>query len=543
MILRPYQQEAIDAVISARKSGVKRQVICLPTGSGKTVIFSRLASMAKRPVLVLAHREELLEQAKQKIENALQGVGAVSIEQGPRHASKDARVVVCSIRSLHSKRLKALLKDRDFGLIVYDECHHATAEDNKRVLSEIGVFDPKWTGTLLGFTATTLRADGQGLNAIFEQIVYVRSLPEMVDDGYLAPLRGYRIATEEDLHSVTGGADFVVQELAEAIDIQERNALVARSIQELARDRRTLAFCVTVGHAKNLARALNLVGVRAGIVYGAQRKDVRRQVLSDFRKERYQVLTNVGVLTEGFDDPGVSCIVMARPTRSQSLYAQCVGRGTRLFEGKKDCLILDFVDACELSLMTLPSLFGMPRDLQLNGEDVTAAAQAYFDWMGNAPGLEIEPGEITLAEIKKRIEGFDPLNLALNDEVLAISPNGWISLGRVGLALHCYLKKNKLSEYLVLDRKRRGRGKRYEVLLNDKTLAQFSQIEDAVEAVDYEIRKRGQSAAMSALEDAKWRSAPVPDFLSRELASLKPKRHGKNFGEALRYKTFSRHVQ
>ncbi|MDF1666450.1 MAG: DEAD/DEAH box helicase, partial [Planctomycetota bacterium] len=401
--LRPYQLEAIDAVVTARKQGSKRLLICLPTGSGKTVIFSRLASLAKRPVLVLAHREELLKQAKQKIEATLPGKGTVSIEQGGKRASKKAKVVVCSIRSLHTERLKKVLEGRDFGLIVYDECHHATAEDNKRVLREIGVFDNSWTGTLLGFTATTKRADGQGLNDIFERIVYSRSLPEMIRDKYLMPLRGFRIATQADLAAVAGGGvDFVVEELAEAIDIQERNALVARSIQELARDRRILAFCVTVAHAKNLAKALNYVGVRTGIVYGAMKKDRRAQMLDDFRSEKLQALTNVGVLTEGFDDPGVSCIAMARPTRSQSLYAQCVGRGTRLHPGKKDCLILDFVDVSELSLVTLPTLFGMPKDLQLDGEEAHEAAQAYFDWMNQAPGLEIEPGEITLDEIKRR---------------------------------------------------------------------------------------------------------------------------------------------
>ena len=536
--LRPYQQEAIDAVVTARREGSKRLLICLPTGSGKTIIFSRLAALAKRPVLVLAHREELLGQAKQKIEAALGTKGQVSIEQGQRHASKKAKVVVCSIRSLHTERLKGVLKGRDFGLIVYDECHHATAEDNKRVLREIGVFDPAWTGTLLGFTATTKRADGQGLNDVFERIIYTRTLPEMIDDGYLTPLRGYRIATSADLHAVTGGgADFVVEELAEAIDIQSRNALVARSIQELARDRRILAFCVTVAHAKNLAKALNYVGVRTGIVYGAMKKDKRAQMLDDFRKERVQALTNVGVLTEGFDDPGVSCIAMARPTRSQSLYAQCVGRGTRLYPGKKDCLILDFVDVSELSLVTLPSLFGMPRDLQLEGDEAHKAAQAYFDWMNQAPGLEIEPGEITLAEIKRRALGFNPLNLELHEDVLAISGNAWISLGRAGLALHCFIKKNKVSEFVILDHR-----KRYEVRLDNKKMAQFSQLEEAVEAVDYEVGKKGPRVARTALENAGWRYLSPPPPLLAQLESLKPPRSAKNHAEALQHLVFAHYA-
>ena len=148
----------------------------------------------------------------------------------------------------------------------------------------------------------------------------------MVTDGYLAPLRGYRITTAADLVSVTAGkGDFVIDELAEVVDVESRNALVARSLQELARDRRSVVFCVNVRHARHLARALNAIGVPTGIVHGAMKLDKRAETLADFRSGKLAAVTNVGVLTEGFDDPGVSCIAMARPTRSDGLYAQCVG--------------------------------------------------------------------------------------------------------------------------------------------------------------------------------------------------------------------------
>ncbi|HEX3851105.1 MAG TPA: DEAD/DEAH box helicase, partial [Polyangiaceae bacterium] len=362
--LRPYQREAIDAVLAARRSGVRRMLVCLPTGAGKTVIFSQLAQLARRQVLVLAHREELLSQAQGKLEQALQGMHVVAIERGAERAPADAKVLVCSIRSLHEERLAQVIRGRDFGLVIYDECHHAAADDNLRVLTQLGVFDSAWSGTLLGFTATTARGDGKGLDAIFERIVYSRALPELIDDGYLSPLRGFRVSTSADLTRLsTTGLDFHEDELSEAVDIEERNALVARSIQELARDRRTIAFCVTVNHARNLCRSLNVLGVPSGIVHGALPAAQRARALADFRAGATQVLCNVAVLTEGFDDPGVSCIAMARPTRSEGLYAQCVGRGTRLHPGKEDCLILDFVDTSSLSLCSLPSLFGVPRDL------------------------------------------------------------------------------------------------------------------------------------------------------------------------------------
>jgi ATP-dependent helicase IRC3 len=508
--LRPYQREAALAVLAARKAGVRRMVVCLPTGAGKTVIFAQLARLARRSVLVLAHREELVLQARDKIERALGGEAMVAVEQGDRRAPAEAKVVIASIRSLHEGRLEALLAGRDLGLVIYDECHHAAADDNLRVLRRLGAFDPDWTGTLLGFTATTARGDGQGLDTVFEKIVYSRTLPELVEEGYLVRLSGYRIATSADLSRLAReGLDFREEELAEAVDIEERNALVARSIQELARDRRTIAFCVTVNHARHLSIALNVIGVTAGIVHGAMRPEDRARALLDFRNGRTQVLTNVGVLTEGFDDPGVSCIAMARPTRSEGLYAQCIGRGTRLFPGKRDCLILDFVDLSALDLCTLPSLFGMPRDFDLEGRDAAEAQRAWYRIAFDHPGFEVEAGAITLGEIQDRAARFDPLTLRVDPEVRAISGNAWASLGRRGLVLHFERRPGQLGEALVSPRGKRG--KRWEVSLDGKVVERFGTVEEAVQAVDYEVSQMGRAAQASALGGAAWRSAPAPE--------------------------------
>ena len=486
---------------------MRRQLVCLPTGAGKTVIFSELARLARRQVLVLAHREELLGQAREKLELALGGAGVVALERGAERATEGAKVVICGIRSLHEQRLARVLRGRDFGLVIYDECHHAAADDNLRVLEQLGALDPTWSGTLLGFTATTARGDGKGLDHIFERIVYSRTLPELIEDGYLVPLRGFRISTTADLSRLSAGArDFREDELAEAVDIEERNALVARSIQELARDRRTIAFTVTVRHARNLSRSLNLLGVPAGIVHGAMQSDERKRALADFRAGRTQVLTNVAVLSEGFDDPGVSCIAMARPTRSAGLYAQCVGRGTRLHAGKKDCLILDFVDLSALSLCTLPSLFGVPHELDLRGGDANEARRAWNQILFDHPGFELEAGVLTLPEIQERAQSFDPLTLQPNADVRAISTNAWFSLGRHGLGLHFETGRGRPREVLVLTCA--GRGKKWQVLFDGVEMARFSVIEEAVQAVDYEIDRRGRGAAASARPDADWRRGP-----------------------------------
>ena len=536
MLLRPYQQAAVDAVLTARRRGVRRQVVALPTGAGKTVIFSELARLARRPVLVLAHRAELVEQAADKLARALGDRSLVGIEQASVAAPAGTRAVVASIRSLSDERLARLAETHDFGLVIYDECHHAPADDNTRVLEALGATQPDWAGTLVGFTATTSRGDGRGLDAIFDELVFSLGIDELIDQGFLAPLRGFRIATAADLRNVHGGADFDEEELALAIDIEDRNVLVARSIQELARDRRTIAFCVTVAHASHLARALNALGVRTGIVHGALPRDARQSVLADFRAQKLQALTNVGVLTEGFDDPGVSCIAMARPTRSEGLYAQCVGRGTRLFEGKKDCLVLDFVDLADLSLQTLPGLAGLPRDLDLEGNDTREASRTLQRIWFDAPGFEIEAGAITLGEIQRRAAAFDPLTLGVDPEVTAISPFAWESLGSRGVALHWFggprsAADGRLSEVLVL--RTGARGRKWTVTRDGKAVARFTHIEEAVEATDFEVRRQGRVAESSAFPRAAWRHAPVPARLQRALLNLPRRRAVTTWGDAV----------
>ncbi len=544
--LRPYQREAIAAVLDRRRAGVRRMVIHLPTGAGKTVIFSELARMARQPVLVLAHRSELVQQAADKVRRALGPAGGtVTIEQAGATADPSAKVVVASIRSLHEDRLARLLSSHRFGLVVYDECHHATADGNKAVLTGLGAFAPDWTGTLLGFTATPVRADGVGLDEVFEELVYTRGMPQMIADGWLVPLRGFRIATEASLQSVRPTrADLVLEELAEAIDIEDRNALVARSIQELARDRRTLAFCVTVSHARRLALALRTVGLAAGYVHGEMPQDERAAVLAAFAAGRLQVLTNVGVLTEGFDDPGVSCIAMARPTRSQALYVQCIGRGTRLSPetGKSDCLVLDFADVSDLELVTLPVLYGMPTHLDLEGMDAEDARQEYSGAMQRwGDALELPPEAITLQEIKDRAASFDPLSQAVHPDLRAISANGWASLGRMGLVLHILRRGDKMTRIEVLARGKPGRKDRWQVVWDGRKVAAFSKVEAAVEAVDFEVEKKGRKWAESARETAAWRRSPVPPQLAQDIRTQGIPGDARTWQDALQLLSFAAH--
>lgn len=542
MKLRPYQQEAIDAVLAARRCGVRRLLLALPTGAGKTVIFSELIRRAKHPVLVLAHRDELLGQARDKIEAALRrnegDRRTVALERGQLRAPRSADIVVASIRSLHDGRIGPALAGRDIRLVIYDECHHAVADANRRVLEQIGVFAPDWPGTLVGFTATTRRADGRGLGEVFEEIAYERSLRQMIDDSYLRPLRGLRFSTTADLSSVTvRGEDFDEEELEEAVDVESRNLLVARAIQECTRDRRTIAFCVGVRHAENLARSLRELGLPAAMICGEMPKPDRARTLRRFAEGALRVITNVGVLTEGFDDPGVSAVAMVRPTRSVSMYLQCVGRGMRLSPDADDCLVLDFVDLSALDVVTTATLDAasrgepQPHGAEEEGEEGNPDAKQVpldipLDDVGDEPPA-------TLAEIQARLAQFDPLTMDQRHETAAISLNAWLSLGAQGMMLHFQSHKGELRFFTLKPRGRKGAS----VWLGDRKLATFSTMADAVQAVDEELPKYGKPD--SALPDAGWRLAPVPDALRCAVEQLQPPRFAPDVGTALAHLALS----
>ena len=295
---------------------------------------------------------------------------------------------------------------------------------------------------------------------------------------------------------------------------------------------------MTVAHARNLARALSALKVPAGIIHGEMKGEDREEVLSLFASGKLSVLTNVGVLTEGFDDPGVSCVAMARPTKSVGLYAQMVGRGMRLHPEKRDCLVLDFADVSAMSLVTLPSLMGMPRELDLEGKEVGEALRFFQDLAFDFPSFALEAGAISLTEIKERAEHFDPLTLHADPNIVAITPNAWWSLGQAGLALYFYRKRDQFAEFLLLDR---GRGAdRYHVLLDREKVAAFSTLEEAVLATDYELQRMGRVAWQSAQETAPWRFSPITEGLARQLARLRPPRKADTVAEAMRYLVYDR---
>ncbi len=433
MGLREYQLECLRSILERYKAGVRRQLVCLPTGTGKTVIFSQFPAFfrMKRRMLVLAHRAELLDQAREKLLAANPAI-QVEIEQGGRNASEASNVVVASVPTLgrsHSKRLAGLDPDQ-FSIVVIDEAHHATAETYGRIIEHLGVGRPDTSKLLVGFTATPKRSDGVGLHDVFDEISFSRTIPQMMDAGYLAPVAGYRVETEVDLSKIrTSMGDFVVSQLSQAVNVHERNALVVKAFRRLVPERRTLVFCVDVAHAVDLAAAFTRQGIAAAAVTGDTPAGERAGILASFSSGRLQVLTNCMVLTEGYDEPAVDGVILARPTKSALLYTQMIGRGTRLHAGKTNVTVVDIVDnSIKHCLVTLPSLFGLAEKFNLKGR-TTADVERAIQWVETHRPWVRTDRAMDLDDLRLRCKRVDLLELRLPDE-LAEADFAWVEVGR-----------------------------------------------------------------------------------------------------------------
>ena len=398
LILRPYQQEALDAVVLNANNGISKQLVVLPTGAGKTVIFSQLPIIKPDtlPMLVLAHRSELLEQARSKILASNPSL-TVEIEQADRKAGK-VDVVVASVATLgrnNTPRIEEYPKDY-FKSIVIDEAHHAAAPSYRRI---IDYFSPDF---LLGVTATPQRSDSTRLIDVFDEIVYYRTIQDLIQDGWLAPLVGYRVKTSTDISEVEiQNGEYSQSQLEEKIDNPERNAYVVSAYRNLAMDKKALVFASGVRHAENLAISFRQASVQTAVIIGSTPREERESILAQFATGQISVIVNVGVLTEGFDEPSLEAIILAKPTRSTLLYTQIVGRGTRLFEGKEHCIIIDIADTTKgKKPIGLPTLLGMPPDFDLRGQSLTDVAKKFEELESYCPGEAVRvlnPDDIELA--------------------------------------------------------------------------------------------------------------------------------------------------
>lgn len=336
MELRPYQAEAISAIQKQWACGTDRTLLVLPTGCGKTIVFCKLTEqevLEGRRVLIMAHRGELLEQAADKL---LKSTGLRCAMEKAEESCLGSwyRVTVGSVQSMQRpKRLNQFPGDY-FDTIIVDEAHHCLSDGYQVVLNHFE------KAKVLGVTATPDRGDMRNLGQYFQSLAFEYSIAAAIREGYLSPIKALTIPLKLDLTGVgiqTG--DFKAGDLGNALDPYLYQ--IAEEMAAHCADRKTVVFLPLVSTSKKFRDILNEKGFRAAEVNGSS--EDRAEILKDFEENRYNVLCNSMLLTEGWDCPDVDCVVVLRPTKVRSLYCQMIGRGTRLAPGKDHLLVLDFL--------------------------------------------------------------------------------------------------------------------------------------------------------------------------------------------------------
>jgi superfamily II DNA or RNA helicase len=352
--LRQYQRDAGNAWWRSRHK-YQRQMIVLPTGTGKTVLGLSIAKAIGGRLLWIGHRDELVTQPYDTCKivwpEARRGIVKA------RRDEHDAQCVFASVQTIQRDSRASRLGV--FDLVVLDECHHSNAASWKRAAENAGCF-AEGGPRLLGLTATPERSDNKSLADIFQNVAYVYHITQAVSDGYLVPIRYEQHRLELDLGGVKlrRNGDFDEADL----DAQLVRAGIVDEICKAVlahRDRKTLIFTVSVAQSQAVAEQLKTHGIRAEEVNGKTPTEIRRARIRRLARGDLQCLTNCAIFTEGFDEPTIDCVIMARPTKSKPLYIQCLGRGLRIAPNKKDCLVIDMVGASDHhSLIQAPVIFG-----------------------------------------------------------------------------------------------------------------------------------------------------------------------------------------
>ena len=390
--LRPYQQNAVNAIYNGWQEW-DRELLVLPTGTGKTVVFNTVAHKQPGKTLILAHRDELIEQARDKYNRMFNDMpGKIKAAE-----TDIRRVTVGSVQTMCRRDYTGL-----FDTVIVDEAHHAISPSYQTVLHQ---FD---NAKVLGVTATPDRGDKKNLARYFDGIAFEYGLKEAIKDGYLCQIFAKTVPLEIDMNAVKISlGDFEINSVAESLEPYLPQ--IAEAIRVHAAARKTVVFCPLISIARELA----------GMIPGAKEVNGnspdRKEILEWFDQAGPgAVLCNAMLLTEGWDCPSCDCVVVLRPTKIRSLYCQMIGRGTRLFPGKNNLLILDFLWLCQKHNLCKPASLVSDNETDIE-ETVTRSENEEIDLLGAISDAE-EARRTALArelekQARKKSKLINPLEL------------------------------------------------------------------------------------------------------------------------------------
>lgn len=334
MLLRPYQADAVSRIRASYATGNRSPLFVLPTGAGKTYIFTYVSKQATNRgnrVCILIHRQELLTQASR----SLRSMGVPHGLIAPQFNQNNEPVQIASVQTL-LRRLKR--HKPDFDLFVVDEAHHAVAGTWRKILDQYP------NAKVLGVTATPIRTDGQGLSDVFDDLIVGVSMATLIDMGFLVRPVVYAPPTAVDLSGIRKrGGDFDTKQLSERLDKPTITGSAVDHYRRLTPGKPAIAFCASVAHAQHVAEQFRAAGFSSVSLDGTMTDAERRNAIEGLGNGSINVLTSCDIVSEGTDIPVVEVAILLRPTQSTSLYIQQVGRALRSAPGKTHAVILDHV--------------------------------------------------------------------------------------------------------------------------------------------------------------------------------------------------------
>lgn len=541
MELRNYQKKAINHILTDIKNWTRLLCLVMATGTWKTVVFTNIMNMVKqkwKKVLLLAHREELLNQAKNTLNRNFPEISC-SIEQGLNIANPDDDVVLASVATLWrtwSDRIKKFKKE-DFWLIIIDEFHRGVADTYLNVLDYFWANKKTWLSqwhpVVLWVTATPSRRDNIWLDEVVEKISFTYNIKEAIKDWYLVNVKAFSIYTWNDLDQVTQRAwDFAIEELWDAVNNEARNNLIVDTYKDLCLWEKTICFCVNVQHSKDLRDCFKKHWIRAESIYWALKGEDRKSILKDFSEWKIDVLLNVWVLIEWYDEPWIRNVLMTRPTTSGVIFNQAIGRWTRLFPWKEFVRVIDFVDnLTKNQLVTSSSLIWAEKPMKFNWENPFDYEDKVEELMEKSPWTDLST--VDLNNIDKVIKEVDLFKMAqISDFVKSMSKNSWIILSK-GFRLYLWawpnwnnivasITEDTLGAYdiqfIEMIPKQKGAGWRWmfdrSILYEEKVPSKIS----ALEKADSYIFHNYRSNLNLTKQSAGWRKEPPTE---RQINMLK----------------------
>lgn len=519
------------------------------------MVFTKLIDRIKpsfpkaTQTLILAHRQELVEQAARHCSNAYP-TKTIEVEMGSIHSSGYADITIASVQSIISGDRMSKFDPSRFKLVLVDEAHHIVAKGYMKTLAHFGLAETPTntvTPVLVGVSATLSRFDGLRLGAAIDQIVYHKDYIDMIGENWLSDVIFTTVETEADIskvkHASTG--DFQPGELSKVINTEQINKTTVRSWLTKAKERKsTMVFCVDLAHVASLTNTFRTHGIDARFVTGDTHRAERSARLDAFRAGEFPVLVNCGVFTEGTDVPNIDCVLLARPTKSRNLLVQMIGRGMRLHPGKKNCHIIDMVASLSTGIVTTPTLFGLdPSELvdEASVEDLKSIQErqeAEVVREDQAAEVQTLHEDSHTAPRKVLFIDYDSVYDLIDDNVgerhiRAISNHAWVNIGA-----ERWILTNRDGSYLRLEKVEGDDGAVYQVLEVERIppnagakapfrapreVARAVTFQDAVHAADTYAAEKYPHMFISHRQD--WRRKPATDGQLAFLNKLRPQEY------------------